>query len=1092
MTLDFNAASGRSGGGVNDIYQSNLTAVRYKALQSQNPYMSQRPDALMALASSGLPSNVLASQGDALYGMQTADSIRQQLEGMSESAQRSLFAALSPGQQQTLGQSGYKMPKRDEDSWYSGPLDFAGDRLGKAMNVVTWTADQLHLGDALNAMTWLADRPMQMYRAIRVMDFDEQMAALAGAAVAIGAVAATPFTAGGSLAALGALSVAGLAGGTVAAGSSAIITGGTQWRDAWDQSWDGEKTFDRAAQAHADEILGDPRLTGLAKDIAFEMPQGYTVNQLARDVAGTREQDQNTHIETLHKVAERYADVNTPEFDKMMQGMYAMLQSDPFQRAVQTLQNGKISLGRDAADFMSDLTLDSFGPGDFGYNMLSGSIDAAFQLALDPFLIGGKIAEGTTFLRRGMSIMEGPKAAERFLAIARSDKGVARLHNAVAEAVNAKDFNSIMRYGGAFKEKTLELWAHRDTLEYAARKAGKTDFKFTVEDLHNWVITQQRLKPIMEGFGTVRGFGEGRVLDSLSLRKQGILKATEGLRAFTGGLTDKKMIDDLVELLHKTTDPNSVAALLPETVFPDLVDNIAGRKIDDLSNIIHSVDDDWGNLTDAEKLVHEQTAAQMGLLSPKDALDSRYSASFSDYTRYQLERGKAITDDHLYQAAADLAPNEFVRHMREFGHTFGFWNVKGHSPGAAVGQFLTRLTTMVPGKAIPLAGDNAAKAIKDMTELGAFVGIPDFMRKEWAGAIVYMPTPGMRMHAVQSYIDTMFTAAGAKALPGGQELVDKYLRRVFHAYSGGGLDSLMVNGKLSKRSLYLSETADAIIVPDVTELRRAVRQGAIGRLIGVADNAHFEAFQNNIWKPGVLLRIGFIPRASGEEMLNFMLRAGMGSLGQETAARSVERVRAWDEINKMKLAGKDLTMDQSIAWAKGKHVVSQRWLSRMLDRYDWQDPGLNKLEQALGFTNSRAYTPLLERSESRLNKALRVASTCRSSATRKRAFSAPSTAWLTPTSRYRVGPTATTCWPRCATRSTTFVASTSPARSTRSSSARSSHGDGWPSAASTTSCCTPLASSTPRSVAPSSVKSVHRPWGRSTRASARRGASASR
>jgi hypothetical protein len=200
---------------------------------------------------------------------------------------------------------------------------------------------------------------------------------------------------------------------------------------------------------------------------------------------------------------------------------------------------------------------------------------------------------------------------------------------------------------------------------------------------------------------------------------------------------------------------------------------------------------------------------------------------------------------------------------------------------------------------------------------------------------------------MQAFVDSMLTTAGIRSMPEGEELANKYLNRIFQSYAAGGLDTLEIGGRITKQGIYLDEMADAIPMPNLLELRKAVQGGIVAKAIGLADLPVLEQFQTRVWKPSVLLRLGFIPRAAGEEFLNYMLRGGFGPLGQELAGRSIARLERYNDLVAME---KNLDIVHTAAsdlklLSEGPMPAGTRWVSQILGRHKWADPVTNLMER---------------------------------------------------------------------------------------------------------------------------------------------------
>src|SRR6185503_7933160 len=150
--------------------------------------------------------------------------------------------------------------------------------------------------------------------------------------------------------------------------------------------------------------------------------------------------------------------------------------------------------------------------------------------------------------------------------------------------------------------------------------------------------------------------------------------------------------------------------------------------------------------------------------------------------------------------------------------------------------------------------------------------------------------------------------------------------------------------------LFLNEQADKVVMPNLHEVRKAAITGGWGRLMSIADLPVIEPMMTKIWKPAVLLRLGFIPRAAGEEWASFMLRGGLGSMMQEYAGQFVGgRQAALGALHKADLVGvpgEVMTTAEKILASKGQFALLPahvRPLARIMARGNWEDPVMGKM-----------------------------------------------------------------------------------------------------------------------------------------------------
>jgi hypothetical protein len=226
------------------------------------------------------------------------------------------------------------------------------------------------------------------------------------------------------------------------------------------------------------------------------------------------------------------------------------------------------------------------------------------------------------------------------------------------------------------------------------------------------------------------------------------------------------------------------------------------------------------------------------------------------------------------------------------------------------------------------------------------MGMPSWARSAWADTILTSDSPATRIRTIHGWLDNAMTIAGAKSTDKGREMVEEYLQKAMQSY---GVDNeVLVNGNRMSVGLFANDMADEIVMPSLHELHKAAAMGHMGKLLGIADAPIIDTAVTRIWKPAVLLRIGFISRAAGEEMLNFMFRGGFGGLVQEFGARSVAHRQTYQAaLSKSRTDIALLTAGEKTALALGPHgylPAHIRPVARMLERSDFQEPVFKMLD----------------------------------------------------------------------------------------------------------------------------------------------------
>lgn len=805
MSYEPTVGIARTTTGQNNIISEKEVGTRIRLIVSQNSWMASRPDVVEQMARMPYDTSTLMDISAQQYGMMTSNTLAEQLKQMQPSAQRGITAQLSQAQQAALANMGYHPPESDEGSLLGDIFSFVGDDIVKPIMGGVATVAKPVISPVLDGLSWVGNWPGHIYRTIRLMDDPQQvlglMGAIAGGALAL---AAAPITGGASLAALGVIGAGALAGGAAAS----AITAPGDWARAFGQSWDGERTFDRPSQQKAYDLLRDPRLVGLAQDLVGETD--FDLISFAKELAGGHDASKPGQLKIIEKLAGRMATPGSADFQKVSTAMVNALNDQTFQKAVATLQSGKMSPGRDLLD------LSPFDPGSTVYNVLSGLTDATFQMAMDPTLILGKASEAYKAARFGLELEGGTILASSFLTAA-EQPAVKRVHQAFVDIVN-------MEHGGmATLRSTLpemgslyyDVKGHVNYLRELGELAP--DGKLTLKQFQEYMTGSAGLKAMLAGAGTVQNSaGQIQLLAHSAIKMDGIRKLRLGVRELTTGMSDGRTMRRITDIAEK-------AGLRPEEwqMLPPSMDSV-------VTDVGH-VSEPW--------LLQMDERSKMWRIG--------------------------------YDAADKSGP------------------VVGRIVGK-LGDVMTSMTTMaLSNKAIHVTGPDAVKDIRAMTELMRYTGMPSYARHAWADYVMAADSTAARMDAMHGMVASMSRLMGIDTTAEGREIIENFLKQSKKVY--GVNDEFVVNGHAMHAGMYLADQADMIVMPDMRQLRNAVNVTHMAKVMGLVEHPVLEAMINKVWKPVVLLRIGFIPRAAGEELTNFLLRGGIGSLTQEAGARFLGR-----------------------------------------------------------------------------------------------------------------------------------------------------------------------------------------------------------
>jgi len=730
---------------LNEI-QTNASLIRQVA-----PYLGgqDNPSLAIDLASSGLDPVELARSTAAIQGMISSEKLAGQLRYMPANDQRSYFNSLTWTQQTSLRAIGYEPPAAEQPHVLVRGLGKVGSAIGGSGlgQAVAFVGKPVIQGLDFVSETFV-QRP---YRTIKQLDSWTQTAALAAGLVGgVAALALAPFTMGASVATYGgvmtSLGVAGLVGLTAATTTAAAIEtvkaigdNENQFAIAWSQAGDGEKLFTRDAQQYARELLMMPGLDQIARDIAVDLDP-YTI---AEFLAGTANSDNpNVRIEQAYKFVDQYADEGTPEWEAIANNIAKLLDDQMFVSALNVLQNGKISFGRDLA---RGLRLE---PGSRGYNIVSGAGDAAWRLWVDPINIAGPAVRFSRmeryalfeadsargFFRQGKGIVKSFDP-DRLVRLADENTKVRESFQGFANAVRTGRYTDVVpNLRSAWTP--FHNWARQNKLINASGQiSDELDYTHIVKFFTDG---DGGLELMMQGVGLRRGYNGLHVLNPQSnLSGLGALRRTlldvrdvmteqarlknvvrlaeeQGLDAtmLDPDWADGILLDGLVKEIpaRQITDPLIQRVGRQLTYIDRATGNTLGKVIDRLTRLSSRGVIDLNSGQGIDRAI-ESAAAVFGY--PQHITDKWINLAMTQSSA--AARGRVIQSfyDTLFNVTGMRATEEGARMADEYldlvGHSYG---VGGTDQVSRVGSDVTK---SIPRGLLP--GDQAD-----------FVAIPDVRR----------------------------------------------------------------------------------------------------------------------------------------------------------------------------------------------------------------------------------------------------------------------------------------------------------------------------------------------------------------------------
>jgi len=718
----------------------------------------------------------------------------------------------------------------------------------------------------LDGLSWAGDRAGHVFRTLDAtlenIGIDIENPAVA--ALVIAATGGTAAWVYGGLGALGVASVLGvggtaltsgmLAGLGVSMGASLLAGNPRAFTDAFRETYDGDTYFRKYAVDNAKELLnGDLDALHLAEELAA----GVSVQELA---------------------ATQFAP-GTPEYEQAMREI-SQLQADPaFANAQKELELGKQSFGRFIARSFTWLD-----PGSAPYNVLSGSVDAAWLIATDPFLIVGSAAKSSRLARRGINKTED--IFERLEVLRNSQEKLG--------AFGTSGIRSSLRRGGQTGEALTVGEAFENTLD---RIAVAFNSENGVADLLQEV---PQVIPIVNSLKNKLIEGDQIIQSADDVFK--FLQSDAGIAAISSGRVPVRR--DWVELPMLTKQGHR--KLFSSATAHDAIDFFAAptsqRSVDDL--VI-----EYGDVWDAS----------LGL---SDRITESVTTS---WLREKYENGlflKAL----LYGSDVQVAGRNL--------------NLNVFSNAARLAQVLTRqvpLSGTVINFEGTLASQNTQDFINIVESVGTLFNLPTSVKRGWV-EVLTSNDPVLQRKGIESLYDGIFTASGLKAAD--PDAINGLLSKLKnHSGRYGVAEDLNVYGGGPHGVLPQADHANAMRIPDFRDLLAVSRKHNYMRQVhGWANPQWLESGMQQIWKPSVLLRLGFIPRAAGEELLNQLFRKPQDFIGGKILRFAADDIRIDPETNR--IAGGLLPTGQWYQNRLAKKIRKDPDIERSIA---WDDPDVREL-----------------------------------------------------------------------------------------------------------------------------------------------------
>ena len=245
----------------------------------------------------------------------------------------------------------------------------------------------------------------------------------------------------------------------------------------------------------------------------------------------------------------------------------------------------------------------------------------------------------------------------------------------------------------------------------------------------------------------------------------------------------------------------------------------------------------------------------------------------------------------------------------------GLGRVVAWVPGAGptLGKVLDTLSNMTPRSGhLVLEGAQAAEDIpRFINAFGRVANLPQAVRQQWIDAVMAQQGAAARNQMIMSFYDSLFEITGLKGTRAGEKMAKQFKHRWEQNYAIGQIDRMKDStGRfLTSRGVLTIDQAVAVQMGEVREMIVAARHASIvGDILGIVPSDQMISFfMSRMWKPSVVLRLGFVLRAAGEEALAMVARGTDGMLGAEFGARRLAQRQLYDEALALQQTGQVLS-----------------------------------------------------------------------------------------------------------------------------------------------------------------------------------------
>ena len=277
------------------------------------------------------------------------------------------------------------------------------------------------------------------------------------------------------------------------------------------------------------------------------------------------------------------------------------------------------------------------------------------------------------------------------------------------------------------------------------------------------------------------------------------------------------------------------------------------------------------------------------------------------------EATQAFRKLNVERRALEKAPHRWaVNHLKGFAH-----RATQHVPRNPY------VHTSTYGK----RANEGINEFERLLEMGNIVGMDDITKGKYLDRFAF-GTEAERVLMIRQFTTEMLARGGVlDESEHAQDILQRFGIVIDQNFAGmdegvGLLEARM--GDLTRHSsLWDSQLASSTAIGNFRQLQKATRKEGFFRMFAGRSYDRVDYALGRYWKPSVLMRLGFIPRAAGEETASFALRLGMLSYAKAQFGRRWVLGQVFDPLTQQWVTTREVA--PTIRWMRGIARKTQMW-----------------------------------------------------------------------------------------------------------------------------------------------------------------------